>query len=326
MGGGGEQMRKRRPIREIQAERRTATPTPRAPTRMRWWQKLEHTIAIVAGIAAIAGFGTWVWEFPDREEERQVRRSQLISDARAVLRASLETGVVDSDMDPSVGFAIEVLTKYSQPIELNATTVNLGHLTLGCAEIAIKANSISLGFSKLGRSSLYLSAPTIEMTDVTMTDTSMRIDFPILVNEVGGSDAPPGEATGEEAPPTKPYFQAQLNNVNAEGGYWFLPGTRSWFDSRIGLSAREKGATIVYDGEYFGISWMNMLNGNLELPGAVCSAQRTFDPRVCENIGYEPTFDPPLWRSDCRGPSERFYATWKPMQMTTKFPVPKQED
>lgn len=138
------------------------------------WNLLWRTTVGLATIAGIASAYFWVLEAPDRAEERLVRRSQLISDARAVLDAAQLRPVIDGISNPSISAAVQTLADFGQPVVITADRVFLEHLRLECAEIEIKSRTLDLFDTYFGSSVLYWNGDEVELTNIIAEDSVLQ--------------------------------------------------------------------------------------------------------------------------------------------------------
>lgn len=98
--------------------------------------KIIGTLAAVAGIFAAA---TWILEGEDREEERSLRQSALIEAAyRAIddLQPGPERVLRWS---PRLGWAIDTLTRYGEPVQLVADYIDFQGVKLSCGSFYLHA-------------------------------------------------------------------------------------------------------------------------------------------------------------------------------------------
>lgn len=93
---------------------------------------------------------TWIYETPDRQLDREVRRTNLVSAARQILNP------INERVEPtySVQWAIHTLSNLNEPIDIQASYVNLAGLYLPCGEYRITAQKLSLYFTSIDRASI----------------------------------------------------------------------------------------------------------------------------------------------------------------------------
>jgi hypothetical protein len=140
----------------------------RKAAEKRWplWKRAEHVLGVLAAIAAILGVGFWLSEGPDREQERSMRRAELIARAETVIVRSAEDGWLSNLSDPQLVWAMRTLAELSHPIMLKAKMVFLADLRLSCATILVSADQFHAGGAELNEVALTAHAPIVVLSDL----------------------------------------------------------------------------------------------------------------------------------------------------------------
>jgi hypothetical protein len=257
------------------------------------FQFFEHVIGLVAAFAAILGVGFWWAERGDRNEERRLRKAELIADARTTLASAAATGVVDAESDPMVAFAIQVLADYRQPIILKSESVSLGGVDLDCAEILIEAEFAEIAYSNVGRSIIHWYGKKLEIVGTDFVDS-------FLVLESTNSDL------SSVADFTTPKI-VTFRDTRWLGGRLDLP-LEPWLDlTTINMSdARFKKFEVSEGIATYRYAWINADSQKYVLEENSCvdgsSAGISFD---CPSVGGEPHFENVPHPPACKFPDDR---------------------
>lgn len=137
----------------------------------------EHAIAISAGLAAIAGVLFWLAEAPDRDEERSLRRAEMVARAYAILSAAEQTGRISAILDPNIEWAIDTLASTGSPIKLTAAEIDLSFISLDCAFLRVEAANFSLFAANVDRSHVTWTGRLLDARLETLSDTELSINF-----------------------------------------------------------------------------------------------------------------------------------------------------
>lgn len=195
---------------------------------------LERIIYFIAAIAGIAGVAFWIWEWPDREEERNARQSELVARANQILKDAGATGRIANAEDPTVGWAVETLVKYRHPVFLTAEHVTLAQLTADCAAIAVNAKSFTILGGHLENTQIEWSGETfdavqLEATNISFSSHAARSKADISLSNLSNANFAYGDFTSAQAD-----FDINLRSTIAHD-VWIAPDIR--FAINIGLES-----------------------------------------------------------------------------------------
>src|SRR5262249_33812220 len=132
----------------------------------------ERVIYLVAAIAGIAGVVFWIWESPDRDEEREARQSELVARANQILKDAGASGRISNADDPTVGWAIQTLIKYRNPVVLNAEHVTLVQVKAECAAMTVNAKSFTILGGRFANTQIEWDGQTFHAVQLEATNVT----------------------------------------------------------------------------------------------------------------------------------------------------------